>query len=342
MGGDLVAEPLTDVVEQRPRRGRSTLVVLALGAVSWAWSEVGFWATFRADDSVPGWVITWLAYSVVVGAVLRVARRFPVRGLPALVVLGALYGWLVEGVVASTVYEQLPFSLIWTGVAWHGVLTVVVGWWLLPAVLRSGGRRAWAACAAIGLAWGAWSVGWWGAAPDQREEAVTQDLASYALFALVVSAAAAVGYLVLDRVPLREPDLRSRWGAAATVAALALWGGLMVLPSIPWAPLVLGPLVALAWFSLRRLSRDEPAPGRTAIPVDWPVGVPLRRLGPLVLVPVSAVALYALLGPLDAGVRGEGPFFLVLLGFVLLLTLVGAVALLWGLWRTWRPRRVPA
>ncbi len=323
----------------RLRRGRSTLFVLALGAVSWAWSEVGFWSTFRAEDSVLGWVITWLAYSLVVGVVLRVARRFPVRGLPGLVILGALYGWLVEGVVAATVYQQLPFSLIWTGVAWHGMLTVVVGWWLLPKVLRLGGLRAWAMCAVIGLAWGAWSVGWWGAAPDQREDPVVPGLASYAVFVAIVSAAAILGYLLADRVPLRDGDLRSRWGAIVSVAVLAVWGAVMVLPSLPWAPLVLGPLLALAWFSLRRLSRHEPPAGRTAIAAEWPAGVPLRRLGPLALVPVTAVALYAVLVPLDPGVRGEGPFFLVLLGAVIVLTLVGTVALLWSLWRTGRPRR---
>lgn len=341
MGGDSQVQPVPVLEERRPRRGRSTLLVLALGAVSWAWSEVGFWATFRAEDSAAGWIITWLAYSVVVGAVLRVARRFPVRGLPALVILGALYGWLVEGVVASTVYEQLPFSLVWTGVAWHGLLTVVVGWWLLPHVLRRGGARAWAACAALGLAWGAWSVGWWGATPDQGQPAVTPDLGSYAVFALVVSAAAAVGYVLVDRVPPLGGDLRSRWGAIATVAALALWGGLTVIPALPWAPLVLAPLVALAWFSLRRLSTQEPPTGRAAAPVTvaLPVGVPARRLAPLALVPASAIGLYALLAPLDAGVRGEGPFFLVLLVAVVVLSLAGAAALIWALWRAWRPRR---
>ena len=326
-------------VEPRVRRGRSTLFVLALGAVSWAWSEVGFWATFRADDSAPSWIFTWLAYSLVVGVVLRVARLFPVRGLPGLVILGALYGWLVEGVVAFTVYQQLPFSLIWTGVAWHGMLTVVVGWWLLPRILRSGGWRAWVSSALVGLAWGAWSVGWWGAAPDQREDPVVPDLLGYAQFVGVVSVAAILGYYLVQRVPLQGGDLRSRWGAIASVAVLGAWGAVMVLPSLPWAPLVLAPLLALVWFSLRRLAGQEPPVGRTAIPEQWPSGVPARRLGPLVLVPASALALYAALIPLDAGVRGEGPFFLILLVFVIVTTLVGAVALTWSLWRTWRPRR---
>ena len=56
------------------------------------------------------------------------------------ILVGALYGWLVEGVVAATVYGPLPVSLVWTGVAWHGLLTVGVGWWiLLPRAVRRGG-----------------------------------------------------------------------------------------------------------------------------------------------------------------------------------------------------------
>lgn len=335
MSQDLVEAPAVP----RLRRGRSTLFVLALGAVSWAWSEVGFWATFRADDSAPSWIFTWLAYSLVVGVVLRVARRFPVRGLPGLVILGALYGWLVEGVVAFTVYQQLPFSLIWTGVAWHGMLTVVLGWWLLPRILRAGGWRSWAASALVGLAWGAWAVGWWGATPDQGQALVVPDLLRYAQFVGVVSVAAILGYYLVQRVPLQGGDLRSRWGAIASVVVLGLWGAVMVLPSLPWAPLVLAPLLALVWFSLRRLSGQDPPEGRTAIPAQWPSGVPAKKLAPLVLLPVSAIALYAALMPLDTGARGEGPFFLTLLAFVIVTTLVGAVALIWSLWRTWKPRR---
>lgn len=329
----MAADQVEVAAAPRTRRGRSVVVVLALGAVSWAWSEVGFWATFRPDDSVGGWLLTWLAYSLVVGVVLRVAQRFPTAALAGLVVLGALYGWLVEGVVASTVYEQLPFSIVWTGVAWHGLLTVVLGWWLLPSVLRAGGRCAWAVCAGIGLAWGAWAVGWWGAAPEQREAPVVPAPASFALFVVVVTAAAAIGYAVLDRVPLRPGELRSRPAAVASIVVLAAWAGVLVLPSIPWAPLVLAPLVALAWFSLRRLGAREPAPA----PPSY--GVPARRLAPLALVPAVATALYTGVAPFDPDLRGEGPFFLVLLAGVVGLSVLGAAALVWALWRAWRPSR---
>ncbi len=144
------------------------MFVLGLGAVSWAWSEVGFWAQFRSEDGVGGWVLTWLTYSLAAGVAARALARFPARTAAAVVVAGAFYGWLVEGAVAATLYTSLPFSLVWTGVAWHAVLTVWGGWWALPRALRRGGGVAAASCAVLGVAWGLWSVAWWGGPPHPR------------------------------------------------------------------------------------------------------------------------------------------------------------------------------
>jgi hypothetical protein len=329
MAGDAVVAP------GRVRASlRSAAVVLALGAVSWAWSEVGFWSQFRSGDSAPAWIITWLAYSVVAGLALRLARRFPSAGLAPLVLVGAAYGWLVEGAVASTVYEVLPFSLVWTGVAWHGLLTVVLGWWAVPAALRRGGRRALLVCAAVGAAWGVWSAGWWAAVPDDGQAPAVPSYASFSLFVLVVWAAAAAGYALLDRLPLPSDALRSRWGTGLCVALVVLWAGVMIVPAIPWAPALLVALLALVWSSLRRL----PARGtgvRPPAPGSWPVGVPVRRLGPSLLVPVTALVVYAALSPLAAG-AGEGVLVLALPIGVVGLSIAGAAALAWALWRSWR------
>jgi hypothetical protein len=316
---------------------RSAAVVLALGAVSWAWSEVGFWSQFREGDSAPTWVITWLAYSVVAGLALRLARRFPSSGLAPLVLVGAVYGWLVEGAVASTVYEQLPFSVVWTGVAWHGLLTVVLGWWAVPAALRAGGRRAWLVCAAVGAAWGLWSAGWWATDPDPGQLPSSPTLPSYAAFVAVVWAAAALGYLVLDRLPLRAGDLLSRWGTGLCIALVVAWAGVLIVPAIPWAPAVLGLLLLLGWASLRRLVERDDGAGRPAAGT-LPLGVPLHRLGPSLAVPGAALAVYAALSPLAAG-PGEGPLVLALPIGVVGLSLAGTAALGWALWRAWRPRR---
>jgi hypothetical protein len=318
--------------------------VLGLGAVSWAWSEVGFWAHFRADDNAAGWVLTWLLYALAAATVARVLVRFPARVGASLVLAGALYGWLVEGVVAATVYLAPPFSFIWTGVAWHGLLTVVVGWWALPRALHRGGSRAVGWCALVGAVWGLWSVGWWGAPPDDGQLAAAPQLGSYVVFVAIVTGATAAGYGLMSAFSLRPDDLRSRTMTIATLVLLGVWGLLVVVLPLPWAPLVLAPLLLLAWASMRRLdthASNEPPPevASATPPLGFDPGVPWRQLGPFAALPATAVATYAVLAPFAPASTGSGPFYVVFVAVVGALSVAGAVALAWALWHAWRPHR---
>lgn len=313
---------------------RAVAFVLATGAVSWAWSEVGFWAHFRADDQPATWVLTWLMYSLAAAVALRALRRWPGADLPRLVLVGALYGWVVEGVVASTVYSAPPFTLIWTGVAWHGLLTVVLGWWALPRAVVVGGRGAWLLCGAVGIAWGLWSAGWWAAPPDAGQDAAAPDLAAYALFVVVVCAAAGAGYVVMHACAPRGRDLTTRAGLVVVLGLLGVWGALVVVAAIPWAPLLLGALVALVVLSLRRLGPTESA--SLSLPLGFEPGIPWRRIAPTALVPVLAVATYAALVPFATTEPGTGPFYVLIVAMIAVLSLAGTVALVWSLWRTWR------
>ncbi len=313
---------------------RAVAFVLATGAVSWAWSEVGFWAHFRADDQPATWVLTWLMYSLAAAVALRALRRWPGADLPRLVLVGALYGWVVEGVVASTVYSAPPFTLIWTGVAWHGLLTVVLGWWALPRAVVVGGRGAWLLCGAVGIAWGLWSAGWWAAPPDAGQDAAAPDLAAYALFVVVVCAAAGAGYVVMHACAPRGRDLTTRAGLVVVLGLLGVWGALVVVATIPWAPLLLAALVALVVLSLRRLGPTESA--SLSLPLGFEPGIPWRRIAPTALVPVLAVATYAALVPFATTEPGTGPFYVLIVAMIAVLSLAGTVALVWSLWRTWR------
>jgi hypothetical protein len=322
-------------------RVRPAAFVLGTGAVSWAWSEVGFWARFRVDDSPLGWVITWLAYSLVVAVVLRVVRRFPVRGAAGVILVGALYGWLVEGVVAATVYGPLPVSLIWTGVAWHGLLTVAVGWILLPRAVRRGGARAVAWCALVGALWGLWSAGWWASPPDEGQVLARPELASYAAFVAVVTASAAVGYAVMSSCAPRTGERPARWSLPVVLLVLGAWWVVTVVMAIPWAPVVLALLVALVWASLRRLeprALSDPPPRDATDPsavLGWAPGIPWRSLAPLAALPVAAVATYALLVPLAPDEPGSGALYVAFAGMVACSSVAGAAALGWSLWRAW-------
>jgi hypothetical protein len=337
-----VSEPTsTGRLRRRLRRQRRGLgLALATGAVSWAWSEVGFWAHFRTDDNAAVWALTLVLYALVSYLVLRVLRRYPVREPASLFVIGAGYGWLVEGTVANTVYLALPFSIAWTALAWHALLTVVVGWYALPRALQRGGPKAVAWCSLVGLGWGCWSVGWWGAPPDQGQVAATARPLSYAVFVVVATAVLALGYGMQDACRPGPRDLRSRWAPRVVVGLLLLWAVPVVIVPVPWAPVVLGALLALAWTTLRRLSGAAALGERDLL--GWEPGVPWRRLPPLALVPAVAVLTYVTASPLSGRQTGTGVVYDGFLAAVVLLSVGGSGLLVWSLWRAWGPARSAA
>ena len=318
------------------RRGRGVAFALAVGAVSWAWSEVGFWAHFRVDDNPVVWVLTWLLYSLVAYLVLRVLRWHPATGLAPLFVVGALYGWLVEGTVANTVYLALPVSIVWTALAWHALLTVVVGWYAVPRALQRGGLRAVLWCAAVGFAWGCWGIGWWGAPPDKEQVAATSHPVSYAVFVTLVTAVAALGYGLQHACHPGDADLATRWPLRVAVGLLLLWAIPVVVVPLPWAPLVLSLLLLLGLATLRRFPSGSNESGGEVL--GWRFGVPWPRLIPIAAIPLVAVATYLAASPLSGRATGSGVVYAGFLAFVVVLSVTGAGLLVWSLWRAWRPR----
>lgn len=320
---------------------RRALFAGATGLVSWAWSEPGFWSRFRAGDALGGWLLAILMYAVVAHVVIAVVRRYPVTGLSAVVLVGCLYGWLVEGMVAGTVYTELPFSLVWTAVAWHALLTVAVGWVWLPGVLRGGGWQAVAWCSVIGLGWGVWSASWWAVPPDPGESLARFSPASYLVFVCLVTALAALGYGLAALSGPRPDELRTQREGWVSAALLVLWAIPVVFVAAPWAPLVLVPLVGGAVLAIRRSRASaRPAPGRWSLGGStWSPGVPWRRLHALAAIPAAAALTYNALGPLEPSASGEGSLYVAFLAQIIGLCLVGTSLLAASLWGVGRARR---
>jgi len=267
------------------RRSRAAGFVLATGIVTWALSERAFWGQIRPEDGIADSLVTLIAYCVVVYLVLLLVRRFQVVDAWRLLLAGAIAGWLVEGAVVATVYEALPFSIVWTGLAWHATISVVVGWYLLPRALRGGGWRALLAAAPLGVFLGGWS-GFMrvdsGLSPDATVAGLTGALVAASLF---------TGYVLQHRLAPPSDSFRpgrDGWIASGLVVA---WTCLVVVPAVPFAPLVLGALLATTFVVLGRGRDAGPALG-IAVLVG---GVPARRAAPLALVPPVAAAVSACL-----------------------------------------------
>jgi hypothetical protein len=238
--------------------------------------------------SGPVAVAEWLAvfvgfYSIPAAVFLVALDRFRVGTLGGLVLAGALYGWGVEGVVVGQMYEALPFSVSWTALGWHVLVDVVLGWYLLRAVLRRNDLLATGlAAAGLGIAWGLWATWPWTESPATPP-------ATFAAFAAVGGVVWLVATVALDSVG--EPRLGATDAEVGVVGVVAAGTfALGVVPAVPVAVAVLPPLVLVTLVALRRTA---PADDREATFVPPSGTVEWRQHAVLSLVPVVAAATYA-------------------------------------------------
>lgn len=193
---------------------------------------------------------------------------------------GLVYGWLVEGVLTTTIVDDLPLSISWTGMAWHALLTVLLGWWLVPSLLRKPWRTSVVALSAIGAGVGAWAAFW------RFEDASDPPLLEFALYLIgttVVYAAGLGGWWTLHRVATP-----SRAGSLGSVLILT---GLAVIHAIAAPVTLIGPvLIVLAVLALALSTPKEPVPPRRDA-----LSNTARSLAKLSVVPVVGIVAYALL-----------------------------------------------
>ena len=83
----------------------------------------------------------------------------------------------------QTTYESLPLSISFTGLAWHALITVGVGWYAVRKVLRTDSIRPVLRLAGlIGFIYGLWAICWW-LEPDGRMVSV----ADFGLFNFTIT-----------------------------------------------------------------------------------------------------------------------------------------------------------
>lgn len=249
-------------------------------------SESWFWSKLRPGDSVLEFASTVVAYGLAVQVVRFVAQRWRVSATGPgawrrILLLGALFGWLVEGVIVTTVIDDLPLTISWTGLAWHALFTVLVGWWWIPRTLDRPARGSVWRLAAVGASVGAWAAFW------RFEEGATSSIAEFAVYAGVTTVAFAAG--LAGWWALRH---RAAPGLPGTLTALLLLAALAVLNAIDNPLTLVGPaLVALAVVAL--ITTTPRAADAAPEPLAGPT--PGRALGRLAVIPVAATPVFALL-----------------------------------------------
>ena len=213
---------------------------------------------------------------------ITVIVLFHVRNIWALVLAGALYGWVLEGVIVWQMYEALPFSISWTPLGWHVIVDVWLGWYLVRRIMLNNHYIITAIFAlGLGVFWGVWAT-WYGI-----EQALIEpgQFAQFTLFVgfLWIIANAALGKLLMTEFKPSKAEI------GVCVAAIVILFAVQIVPMIPIALFVLPPLIAISLYALWRNRYKENRPHLLNTfrgPVHW------ANYGLLYLTPLTASLTY--------------------------------------------------
>lgn len=299
----------------------SIIMVMASERVYWFWAGLDFESVFLlgAFYVIPASVGIW-------AVALTPAKR------PYQVVLaGAIFAFVVEGVLTPIIYGDGPLPIMAAMfVGWHGLISFVGFWYLTRTWLVNGetGRLSIVA-AGFGSFWGVWAVVSAVTDPPETAEigfdATLLAPGGFARYALAVGATFALAHWLIGYVwPVGwRPSKFSTWAIATIAVAYMV---VAVLPAVIWAPIKLAVLIGGTWLLIRlsrmQVSQDEPSI------IDKLNGHPrLRRIAPILLMPLTAALAYAA----TWAVRGYGELmggvYWVLVGAQIT---VGAAAFIWA------------
>lgn len=314
---------------------KRVLIGLTTGYIIFFYGELVFWATpEREGMSLPSLLLTWLAYSVMAYVFLCVVSVFKVRRAAAVFLAGAFYGWFEEGIVVQTMYGSdhgpFPMSVSFTGLAWHALIGVFVGWYLVRKVLATGGvLKTIGLASAIGLFYGCWGIWWWNEPPEAMKsmlETGRKDilLIRFAGFAFGTSAALVLAHWLYHRVlPFAfKPSKAELWFFGVVTF---LYYAFITVPAAPKALWVLPSLLAVTFWALNRNRLTESRPDAISA-FDREVK-PLRYLL-LLFIPLVAIGIYFLGLAADARLRTNLVVYYVFSPFGFLMWIASVVTLL--------------
>jgi hypothetical protein len=299
------------------------------GYIMYCFSEIFFWT--RPTESNPlGYLAGWLLYSFLTYTLFTVIDYFRVRTIWALFLAGAVYGWLIEGVVMQTMYDSLPWQISFTGLSWHAMITVLVGWFYARKILLKGqAHKTILLSIGLGLFYGVWSLNTW-----VLDKVVVTPLPDYTVFVIVSTLVLIVSYALFDRIEFEE-FRPSRIEIGIQIAAYVAYFLFVTIPAQILAVFLLPPLLALTYFTLRKNRQTET---RANILVSTQGRTEWWNYLLLVSVPGIAIPFYAL--ALHAQfIRYFDLVYLVSTGIYVVTAVLGAILYALSLYKVWAASR---
>ncbi len=168
---------------------KSVLLILSTGYIFMYFSNI-FLVTCPPGNYFKDWFVTWIAYSLIAFIFLVLVTYFRVKNICSLFLAGAIFGWIAEGIVVQTAYDMLPLSISFTGLAWHALITVWIGWYAIQKSLLS--TDTWSILklsTAVGFFYGFWAINWW-LEPDGGVSSVPE----FATFSFITTSLVILAY----------------------------------------------------------------------------------------------------------------------------------------------------
>jgi hypothetical protein len=242
-------------------------IVLLSGYIIVYYGELVFWATpEREGMTIGGIAVTWLVYSLFAYVFLCVVNVFRVRSPWAVFLAGAFYGWFEEGIVVQTMYGTqdgpFPMSIAFTGLAWHALIGIFTGWYLVPKVLSENRMLKTAGLATmIGLFYGLWAISWLNEPPPPMKLLLDSGqknilLSHFAIYTFLTTAFLILIHCLYNRAMpfVFQPSKIELWFLGA---ATGLYFIFVTIPTAPKAVWVLPPLMAITFWALNKNRRTE-------------------------------------------------------------------------------------
>ena len=303
----------------------STILVTASERVFW------YWAGFNADSVL----FLGAFYLIPTAAGLWVVALAPVLRVHQVVLAGAFYAIVTEGVLTPVIYADGPLPVLAAMfVAWHGLIAFVGFWYLIRRwLLRRDRTQLMVGSMSFGAFWGVWALASALGDPPDAAEALEADFdvtvldpTNFGRYALMVGVTLVAAHWLIGFVwPTGWRPTRR-----ATIALLLISGAyfsVAVLPAVFWAPLKLAIMLIVTW----RLLRHQQAPAlQTPTILDQLSGrVRLIDCSLLLLMPLTAAVSYALVWPLRDQAQVLTTTYWSL---VWIQVLIGFIAYIWA-WR---------
>jgi len=252
------------------------------------YSEYLFWARYKPGMLEESW-LTFTFYFIATYIMLSFASFTGTDNIWKTFMLGAIYGWFIEGIVVQTCYENLPLSISFTGLSWHALISVLFGWYIMGRTIASRNRKRLTTLSSLfGIVYGLWAVWWW-----TETNNVTSSV-SFGVYTLVLNLILMTGYFGSSRFGkfLSKPSKLEKIFLISISMAYFI---VVTIPSSPISALLAPILFGFTFFALWRSRTNlasEAIPSPFSINKQQNTEVKVEDCLPIMLMSLTSIATY--------------------------------------------------